>query len=1184
MQELHESQQNLATLLNNLSGWVYRCRNDKHWTMDYISNGITDLTGYPVEDILNNKITVGEMVHPNDRERVWQAVQDALRKRAHYQIEYRIRTSAGEEKWIWEQGVGVFDDSNQLLHLEGFVTDITERVRVNEQQNLLASVVSQTDDIVLITDKDGVIEYVNPAFERVTGYTADEAIGQNPRLLKSGEHDKDFYNNLWRTIKAGNTFHDVFYNRRKDDSTYYVEQTITPLKNEVGQVVRFVSTGKDITERMQTQEALRASKAQLSNALTIARAGHWEYDVLGDYFIFNDHFYSILRTTAEEMGGYIVRSADYARKFIPDDLKDLLADEIRKAVETDDPNYTSELEHRVIFGDGKTGYLAIRAFAVKDKDGRTIKTYGVNLDITERKKAEQALAEKEQRFTLFMQHYTGVTFIKDTDSHVLFVNNAWLDIFKKKLDEVVGKTDEELWPEDIAQELIKNDRLVIESKSSLQCVEMLPDENGMRQWLVNKFPMFDANGNVQMIGGIAIDVTEEKKKEEQLALLGFALNHVQDGVYLMDENTRFLYVNDQACQSLGYSRDELLGMAVPDIDPVYPMEQQPLHWEQIINQGSLNLETLHRRKDGSTFPVEIRASHFEYGGRDHNLALARDLTEKKKSEEQLALMSFAISHVKEAAYLIDEGSRFLYVNEEACRALGYESEELLKLGVADVDADFPMEQWVKHWREIRSAGSVTLETTHRRKDGTMFPVEVSANYFEYDGKGYNLALVRDITERKQQEQQIEYLAYHDALTNLPNRSLVMDRLEQSLASTQRHGRMMAILYLDLDRFKTINDTLGHPAGDSLLQQVGARLVETVRKDDTVGRLGGDEFLIILQDLASLHDAAHVTEKIHAALADPFRVAEQYLHVTTSIGISLFPRDATDAETLVKYADTALYLAKEEGRNTFRFFSPELDARVHDRLHIENDLRWAVERNELLIHYQPKINLVTGAITGVEALVRWQHPEKGMIPPDEFISIAEEIGLIIPIGEWVLRTSCEQARVWQAAGVENFRICVNLSQRQLEHPEFTVNMANILVETGCDPSLIELEITESSIMHHPEQAIAKLQVLHDMGILLALDDFGTGYSSLGYLKRLPLDRLKIDRTFVSGIPDDANDMAIVQTTIVLARQLGLSVVAEGVETEEQKQFLKELACDEMQGYLFSKPVPVDELEKLLKIQN
>jgi len=478
----------------------------------------------------------------------------------------------------------------------------------------------------------------------------------------------------------------------------------------------------------------------------------------------------------------------------------------------------------------------------------------------------------------------------------------------------------------------------------------------------------------------------------------------------------------------------------------------------------------------------------------------------------------------------------------------------------------------EEYRIVRGDGSV------RHIRDRAFPIRDRA------GRVYRIAgISQDITASKEQEAQIRHLAYHDALTGLPNRALVMNRLEQAIAQAQRHRQSLAVLFLDLDRFKTINDTLGHPAGDRLLQQVAERLTAALREEDTVGRVGGDEFLMIVRDLDEPEDAAHVADKALSSMGKAFAVDGQELHASGSIGISFFPRDSDDAETLVKYADTALYLAKEQGRNTFRFFSPELDARVRERLVLENELRRAVEREQLLLHYQPQAELATGRITGVEALVRWRRGGEGLAAPSDFIPIAEETGLIVAVGEWVLRAACRQAHAWKAAGLVGVRVCVNLSARQLERRDFADLVRKVLEETACDPDLIELEVTESSLMASAEHAVATLLALHRMGVQLAMDDFGTGYSSLAYLKRFPLHRLKIDKSFIGGIPGDENDMAIVQAIIAMARQLRLRVVAEGVETEAQRSFLAAHGCDEMQGYLHSRPQDAERITALLTVQ-
>ncbi len=483
----------------------------------------------------------------------------------------------------------------------------------------------------------------------------------------------------------------------------------------------------------------------------------------------------------------------------------------------------------------------------------------------------------------------------------------------------------------------------------------------------------------------------------------------------------------------------------------------------------------------------------------------------------------------------------------------------------------------------------SIEYRRKRRDGAYrWLLDSGGPRFHPDGElaGF-IGSCLDITERKRAEEearsrdvQIHQLAYHDALTGLPNRVLLLDRLGQALAQAERDGAQIAVLYIDLDRFKTINDTLGHPAGDELLRQVASRLRTVVREGDTVARLGGDEFVILLLHVLTARDAAQVAIKALGAMSVPFSVIGHELHATTSIGLGMFPKDGTDAETLLKHADTALYQAKDRGRQQYQFFDARMNAQAHERLLLENHLRRALLRGELSLHYQPQIDLRSDAVVGVEALLRWQHPERGMVPPDEFIPIAEETGLIAEIGEWVLRTACNQASTWQAAGLPPVRMAVNLSVRQLLRQfDLPGLVGAVLRDSGLAAPSLDLEITESTLLADPGHAIEVLRELHGMGLQITVDDFGTGYSSLSYLKRLPLDRIKIDQSFVRDIPD-ADDVVIVQTILAMAKQLKIGVVAEGVETLAQCQFLREQRCEEAQGYLFSHPLRAEACAELL----
>ena len=437
---------------------------------------------------------------------------------------------------------------------------------------------------------------------------------------------------------------------------------------------------------------------------------------------------------------------------------------------------------------------------------------------------------------------------------------------------------------------------------------------------------------------------------------------------------------------------------------------------------------------------------------------------------------------------------------------------------------------------------------------------------------------RDIAERRRAEEKLRVVSTHDSLTALPNRTLLHERLSHALARAQRHGRQLAVLFVDLDRFKTVNDTLGHEAGDRLLQVTAQRLYDCLRETDTMARQGGDEFVVLMDELTDREPITRVSQRILDAVAEPFVIDGQEIHITASIGISVYPEDG---RTLLRNADIAMYRAKEKGKNNYQFYSTQMDNYSVERLSLESGLRRALEREEFVLHYQPKVNIASGLITGMEALLRWQHPELGSVAPGRFIPIAEETGLILPIGAWVLKTACIQNRAWQRQGVRRFPVAVNLSPRQFAGETLLEDVKAALDVSGLAPADLELEITESMVMNNPERAVNLLQQLKGLGIHVAIDDFGTGYSSLAYLKRFPIDSVKVDRSFVEDIPDNVDSMAIAQAVIAMAHNLRLKVVAEGVESEAQLGFLRGEGCDEIQGYYFCEARPASEISAIMR---
>jgi diguanylate cyclase (GGDEF)-like protein/PAS domain S-box-containing protein len=562
----------------------------------------------------------------------------------------------------------------------------------------------------------------------------------------------------------------------------------------------------------------------------------------------------------------------------------------------------------------------------------------------------------------------------------------------------------------------------------------------------------------------------------------------------------------------------------------------------------------------------------------------RDITGHKETQEALKRSEGKFRTIFNSSadpiIICDQNLSIIEVNDVACQRLGNSRDDLLRMDYLDIICEKYRGKFIILLEKILSMEQVTYESRLATADGTEIPVEISTKIINFEGCNVILSVSRDITERKRAEAEIEHMAYHDALTGLPNRLLLDDRLSQAIAHADRFGNMIGVLCFDLDNFKSVNDSLTHPVGDLLLKKVSERLGRRLRKSDSLARMGGDEFIVVLPDIAGPEEAAHAARLFLEEFSEPFQLDGQEIYTSTSVGISLYPMDGTSTATLLKNADMAMYEAKKLGRNLFQFHTEEINRRAEERLLLENDLRRAINRNEFVLQYQPWFDLATDSIGGVEALIRWVHPERGIISPARFIPIAEETGLIVPIGEWIMRTACRFLEEMHRRGLGRFTASVNVSGVQLRNPDLIGLLKALLADAVFDPSRLELELTESSVMENLEESRRYMDALKKIGVRLAIDDFGTGYSSLTYLKRFPLDRLKIDRSFVKDCPDNPDDVAIARAVIALARSLNLEVTAEGVENLQQADFFSRENCDVIQGNYICKPLPENELLRLL----
>ena len=1052
---LRASEDRFISLVGNLPGFVYRCRNDRDWTVEYISENCHAITGYRPRDFLDNIITFGQLIHPDDQQHVWDEVQKGVESRHSYQITYRIYNARHEERTVFEQGAALFSDTGEVKALEGFISDITDLTRA--------------------------------------------------------------------------------------------------------------------------QEALRESEERLRLALDAAHMGTFDWDVLNNRITWSRWHEELWGFKPGEFGGTYEA---FSQRVHPDDAPGIDA-EVRRCMAAREP-YAREF--RVIWPDGSVHWIAGRGEFTYDGEGRPVRMRGVVLDMTAQKQAETALRSSEEHFRTIFEQATDGILVSDIKGHLLDANSAICQMLGYSRDELLKMTNADIVVPDEVERIQPETYRLLDGGVVHSEWHIRRKDGSVRLVEVSAKQLPD--GHLQ---AFLRDISERTQAAEQMQKLSSAIEQTADSVMITNRDGIIEYVNPAFEITTGYRSADALGRK-PDIiksglqDAAFYEEL----WTKILNGESFRGVFINRRKDGSQYYEEKTITPL----RDSEQRITHFVSTGKDISERI--------HAEDSVRASEEHLRTIIDTEPECIKLLAQDGALIDInaaGLAMIEAD-SLDQVVGQYLttlllpEHREAFQELSKNVFRGHKGMLtFEIEGlkgTRRWLETHavpmttrtGKTVLLGITRDITERKTAEERLSYLVHHDELTGLPNRTLFNDRLNQALIDAERHGRLVALAFLDLDRFKNINDTLGHEAGDMLLQGVAERLLQAVRRGDTVARLSGDEFTIVFADLAHVDDAARVAQKILDALSKPLPIAGRDLFISASLGLTLYPMDSRDSQELLRNADIAMYRAKEQGRNNFQFYTSEMTSKAFERMSIETALRRALENDELTMHYQPIVDGRNGKVIAVEALIRWQNGAKGMISPMQFIPVAEETGLIIPIGEWVLQTACAQLATWHAAGFLKLRMCVNLSVRQFRNLNLVATVGRALAASAVDPADLELEITES-IMVEEQVVVDTLRELNALGVHFSIDDFGTGYSSLSYLKRLPIDTLKIDRSFVMDIPNNADDAAIAQAIIALAQSLGMRVVAEGVESLEQNRFLQQNGCDAMQGYYFSKPLSAEDLTRVLQ---
>jgi len=1079
-------------------------------------------------------------------------------------------------------------ESKSIRHRKAGLKNASDRTIDNINAERYRDFIENIQDGCFELDLAGNFTFFNSSICRILGYSREEMMGMNYRQYTDKEISKKAVKVYNKVFKTGNPVKKFCWQiKRKDNEKIYIEGSISLRKDSSGTPVGYIGIVNDITARKRAEKSLRESKKRFRTQYHGSPIPTFTWQKTGADYVLVECNHAAQTVTGENIKNYMNRTAQEIYRDQQDILQDMQRCFETKAV------ITKELRSRHFM----PGRYVVATYAFVPDDLVMVHIE----DITERKQAEESLRQSEELYTKLVNAIPDIVVRTDLEGNILFANDYTLLRTGYRREEIEGRNILRFIAPEDHERVIEDVQLMIERYRGPKEYKLILKDGSLIPIEVNGDVLRNEDGTPFELVDVCRDITERKHTE-------MILRENEERLRGITENIpgfifRF-HATDNGEYGLSYASGRLKDFfgEMGDLNELFPFffshvydedrdrflksietaVKQEMPWDFIGRLQSESGEKIWFR--GLSTPTRYE-NQLVFDG------LLLDITEQKNMEEALRQSEEKyrniLENIQEGYFEVDLAGNFTFFNDSMCRLYDYSSKEMKGMNYRRYTDDENAKLIFQAFHRVYKKNESIRELSWRviTKDGQTKYVEASVALIkDSSGKATGFkGIVRDVTERKRLEQELKNMATHDVLTGLPNRLMFSQLLNHALQTARRYKRQFAVFFIDLDRFKIINDTMGHEAGDQLLKEIANRFRQSLRAVDIVSRLGGDEFVILIEDVSKPDQIAALAQKMLAAALKPVKILGKECRVTASIGISVYPMDGEDDQTLIKNADAAMYFAKEEGKNNYQFYSKKIKTLSTERMSIETNLRLALDRKEFFLDYQARMDFKTGMITGVEALLRWENPYLGSVTPTQFIPIAEESGLILPIGRWVLKTACTQNVLWQSLGLPHVIISVNLSLRQMMDEHFVEELKAILVETGMQPNYLELEISESMLMHDPSRMIAILTKIKKMGIRIAIDNFGTGYSSLAQIKNFPVDTLKVDRSFVRNITQD-EDTSIIESIINIGKHLSLTVVAEGVETQAQDDFLRKLICDEMQGYYFSKPVSPDQFANLLRKYN